>query len=594
MRKFLDINLKERSISAEEWTGDQLVKAGRYLIAKMLVEEGVATVDPLGPDNPLIFSAGPFAGTTWSNANRISIGCKSPLTGGIKEANGGGTLAYAMGRIGVCGFVLRDQSEDWVVMHFDKKGNLTYKDASPYLGKDNFEVADMLHAEYGKKCSLAITGPVGEYLGLLGGIAISDNDLRPSRLAARGGVGAVMGSKKVKAIVIELAKMPPLLDKKKTLNAVKQYANWVREDHAIQTVYNPIGTMAMGDFTNHVGGMPTNNFTLGSQPLNTEGQFQMGGEYVRDLNNSRGGKHSHACMPGCLIQCSNVYYDADGKEMTSPVEYETLALLGTNCGLTHPDNLGRMNHYCNELGVDTIETGAMIAVLMDSGLAEFGDVEFMEHVFQAMLKGTDEGKLWAQGTYAVGNHYGNHRIPTVKKQAISAYDPRVIEVTGVSMMVSAQGADHTTGNMAKAATFDKGTEDVLKLSLEAQIAAAAVDSIGLCIFGRSVTNIQLKMVTDAMHNAVGSDVGPMFFTELGRETLALERQFNIAAGFTEEDDNLPQFFYDEPLKPTNRTARFTASDVHDMYKYIDEVGTAGVPDEYGRVSAYNTFAAQAS
>ena len=585
MRQFLDINLKERTISAEEWEGEQLVKAGRYLIAKMLVDEGVATVDPLGPDNPLIFSAGPFAGTTFSNANRISIGCKSPLTGGIKEANGGGTFAYAMGRIGVAGFVLRDQCDDWTIMHFDKKGNLTYKDASPYLGKDNFTVAKMLHAEYGKKISLAITGPVGEYLGLLGGIAISDNDNRPSRLAARGGVGAVMGSKKVKAIVIEVSRMPPLMDKKKTLGAVRQYAAWVQEDHAIQTVYNPIGTMAMGDFTNHVGGMPTNNFTSGSQPLNAEGQFQMGGEYVRDLNNSRGGKHTHACMPGCLIQCSNVYYGEDGKEMTSPVEYETLSLLGTNCGLTHPDNLGRMNHYCNMLGVDTIETGATIAVLMDSGLAPFGDVNFMEHVFQSMLKGTDEGKLWAQGTYRVGKHYGNHRIPTIKKQAISAYDPRVIEVTGVSMMVSAQGADHTAGNVAKAATFDKGTVDVLKLSLEAQIAAAAVDSIGMCIFGRSVTNVQLEAVAGAMSAAIGGDIKPTFFHEVGRETLALEREFNIAAGFTEADDNLPQFFYDEPLNPTNRTARFNAADVHNMYDIIDQVGTAGVPDEYGRVTA---------
>ncbi|MEM7112748.1 MAG: aldehyde ferredoxin oxidoreductase C-terminal domain-containing protein [Chloroflexota bacterium] len=585
MRKYLHLNLNDQTITTEEWEGEQLVKAGRYLIAKMLVEANLATVDPLGPDNPLIFSAGPFAGTTWSNANRISVGCKSPLTGGVKEANGGGTFAYAMGRIGLCGFTLHGQSDEWVVIHFRKDGSISYDDASPYMGKKNFEAAEMLHAKYGKKVSLGLCGPVGEYQGLLAGISFSDNDNRPSRLAARGGVGAVMGSKKVKAIVIDVHRMPSLMDRKKTLRAVKTYAGWVREDNAIQNTYNPIGTMAMGDYTNHIGGIPVNNFTLGTQVDDNKETFKMGGQFIRDLNVSRGGDHTHACMPGCLIQCSNVYADADGNEVTSPVEYETLALLGTNCGLTHPDNLAVMNQHCNELGVDTIETGAMIAVLMDSGLANFGDVDFMEHVFQELLAGSEKGKLWAQGTYRVGKHYGIHRIPTVKKQAISAYDPRVIEITGLSMMVSAQGADHTAGNVPRYASRDKDLAELVERSLESQIASAAADSIGLCIFGRSVTNANVDFLAEAMKNAVGAEVDPTFFHLMGRETLRLEREFNLAAGFTEADDNLPQFFYDEPLAPTNQAARFYGADVFNMYDRLDEVGTQGVPDKYGKVTA---------
>ena len=585
MRNYLEIDLKTQAITSEDWEGEKLVKAGRYLIAKMLVEEGVATVDPLGPENPLIFSAGPFAGTTFSNANRLSVGCKSPLTGGIKEANSGGTFAYAMGRINVCGFTLRGQSEDWVVIHMHKDGTITFDDASPYLGKKNFEVAEMLHAEYGKKISIGLCGPVGEYQGLLAGISFSDNDNRPSRLAARGGIGAVMGSKKVKAIVIDVHKMPELHERKKTLAAVRQYAKWVQEDNTIQTVYNPIGTMAMGDFTNHVGGIPTNNFTLGSQPLNSEGEFEMGGSFIRDLNNARGGNHSHACMPGCLIQCSNVYAGADGKEVTSPVEYETLALLGTNCGLTNPDNLAIMNHNCNELGVDTIEMGATIAVLMDSGLAKFGDVDFMQNVFDQIGAGTEDGKLWAQGTYRVGKHYGNHRIPTIKKQAISAYDPRVIEVTGISMMVSAQGADHTAGNVAKFASRDKDLPTLIEQSISAQIAAAAVDSIGLCIFGRSVTNPKIAFMAETINNALGTDVKPTFFHEVGRETLALEREFNRLAGFTTEDDDLPQFFYDEALPPTAQTARFKGDDLSHLYDIVDQYGPSSIPEEYAHVVA---------
>lgn len=585
MRKYLHINLNDRTINSDEWTGEDLVKAGRHLIAKTLVEQNVATVDSLGPDNPLIFSAGPFAGTNFSNANRISVGCKSPLTGGIKEANGGGTFAYAMGRIEVAGFTLEGQSDDWVVIHMHKDGSITFDDAAPYLGKKNFEAAEMLHAKYGKKISIALCGPVGEYQGLLAGISFSDNDNRPSRLAARGGVGAVMGSKKVKAVVIDLHKMPKLHDRKKTLSGVRSYAKKLQADPTVTNFFQPIGTMGMADYTNHIGGIPTNNFTMGTQVNDDDGVFKMGGSYIAELNNSRGGQQTHACMPGCLIQCSNVYADADGNEVTSPVEYETLALLGTNCGLTDPDDLAVMNQHCNEMGVDTIETGAMIAVLMDAGLAQFGDVDFMNKVFDELHKGTENGRLWAEGTYRVGKHYGIHRIPTIKKQAISAYDPRVIEVTGISMQTSAQGADHTAGNVPRFKSRDKEAAPLMDASLEAQIASAATDSLGLCIFGRSVTNPNVDFLANAINDALGTELDPTFFHKIGREVLDLEREFNIAAGFTETDDDLPEFFYDEPLRPTNQTARFRGTDVFDIYGRMDGVNAQGIPEQYGSVQA---------
>lgn len=583
MRNYLHIHLNDQTVTRQPMEGEELVMAGRYLIAKTLVESGAATVDPLGPDNPLIFSAGPFAGTTFSNANRLSVGCKSPLTGGIKEANAGGTLAYGMGRIEVAGFTLHGQSDEWVVLHFDKEGQLTFDDATPFLGKNNTETAELLYETYGKKIAFALCGPVGEYQGLLAGITISDSDGRPSRLAARGGVGAVMGSKKVKAIVIELHKMPNLHDRKKTLESVRTYAKWIQEDPAIQNSYAPIGTMAMADYTNHIGGIPVNNFTLGAQVNDSEETFRMGGTYITELNNSRGGNHTHACMPGCTIQCSNVYVDAEGKEITSPVEYETLALLGTNCGLRDPDHLAEMNQYCNELGIDTIETGAMIAVLMDAGLAEFGDLDFMRRVFLELKAGSEDGRLWAQGTARVGEHYGIHRVPCIKKQAISAYDPRVIEVTGISMMTTAQGADHTAGNVPRLDSRSKNVDELKKLSLEAQIGCAAVDSLGICIFGRTVTNPNVAFLANAVNAAVGTELDPGFFQRIGRATLRLEREFNLAAGFTEEDDNLPDFFYDEPLPPSGMVARFHAPEVHEIYDLLDEVGVQGVPGEYGRV-----------
>lgn len=583
-RTYLHINLKDQTTEAEELMGEALVKSGRFLIAKTLVENDVATVDPLGPKNPLIFSAGPFAGTSFSNANRVSIGCKSPLTGGIKEANAGGTLAYAMGRLGIAGFTLHNQSDEWVVLHFNKNGELIFEDATPYLDKKNSETADLLYKRYGQKISFALCGPVGEYLGLLAGITISDSDGRASRLAARGGVGAVLGSKKVKAIVLEMASMPQLHDRKKTFSAVRTYAQWIQEDSSIQNTYNPIGTMAMADYTNHIGGIPVNNFTLGAQVNDTDETFTMGGDYIAALNNSRGGKHTHACMPGCTIQCSNVYVNANGQEITSPVEYETLALLGTNCGLSNPDDLAEMNQNCNELGIDTIETGATIAVLMDAGLASFGDTDFMRKVFAELEAGTENGRLWAQGTARVGEHYGIQRVPVIKKQAISAYDPRVIEVTGITMMATAQGADHTAGNVPKMASRDKDLPELAHASLEAQIGAAAADSLGLCIFGRTVTNPNVDFLADAINAALGTELKPTFFQQIGRDVLRLERVFNEAAGFTSADDELPAFFYEEPLAPTQQTARFHGDDVHDIYEQLDEVGVQGVPAEYGRIA----------
>ncbi|MBC8269747.1 MAG: aldehyde ferredoxin oxidoreductase, partial [Rhodospirillaceae bacterium] len=209
MRKYLNIQLADRSHQTTELNGEDIARAGRYLIAKTLLAEGIATVDPLSADNPLMFSAGPFAGTNMSNGNRLSVGCKSPLTGGIKESNVGGTFAVALGHMELAGFTLHGVSDDWLVIHFARDGSINFDDASPYMGKGNFEAAALLHEKYGKKVSLGVCGPVGEYQGLIAGISFSDRENRPVRLAGRGGVGAVMGSKKVKALVVDMGRRPP-------------------------------------------------------------------------------------------------------------------------------------------------------------------------------------------------------------------------------------------------------------------------------------------------------------------------------------------------------------------------------------------------
>ena len=553
MRKYLHINLRDLSVTEESLEGEQIARAGRYLIAKSLLECGAYRVDPLSPENPLIFSVGPFAGSNFSNANRTSVGCRSPLTGGVKEANGGGSFGVALGHQGIAGFTLHQASKDWVVIHFRKDGSIHFDSAEPYLGKGNFEAARLLHEQYGDKVSLALCGPVGEYQGLIAGVAFSDVDNRPSRLAARGGVGAVMGSKKVKAIVVDLHRMPIFHDRKKVIQAVRTYADWMKEDAFIDG-FRTKGTAMMADFTNHIGGLPVNNFTGGRQVDTGTEIFKMGAEFINRRNQERGGEITHACMPGCLIQCSNVYADADGKEVVSPVEYETICLMGTNLGITEPDDLAQMNYLANDLGVDSIETGATLGLLLEAGMAEFGDVGFLRSALEEIRRGTDRGRRWAEGTARVGEHLGLHRVPVIKKQAISAYDPRVIEVTGISMMLSAQGADHTVGNVPAYDCKDKDAKELVAVSLDTQVLVAATDSLGLCLFGRSVTNSHQAFIIDAIEAATGAKLGGDFMVRLGRETLRLEAEFNRAAGFTGAGDGVAGVFFRMTLchRPTRR------------------------------------------
>lgn len=553
MRTYLHINLSDQSVEKETFDGEAMIKCGRYFIAKTLLEKGVATVDPLSPENPLIFSAGPFAGTNFSNANRLSVGCKSPLTGGIKEANSGGTFAFALGQLEMAGLTLYGASDEWVIIRITKDGEIAYEPADEIMGKGNHEAAALLFEKYGEKVSLALCGPVGEYQGLLAGIAFTDPEGNPDRLAARGGVGAVMGSKKVKAIVIDRHKMPQFVDRKKVMKAVKEYGSLLKADPVIKTL-SDLGTANMADITNYMGGLPVRNFTSGQLVDTNVETLKMGGAFIREQNIARGGKTTHACMPGCMIQCSNEYADEDGNKIVTPLEYETICLLGTNLGITNPDHVAELNNIANDLGIDTIETGATLGILLDMGKAEFADMEFLKSQLDDIRIGNENGRLLAQGTWRVGQHYGFHRLPVIKKQAISAYDPRVSEVTGLTMMLTAQGADHTAGNVPTYRCEGHTTKELVEVSLESQLSVAVADSLGLCVFGRSVTTQHYPLILNALNDGMGTNYDQSFLEQLAQDTLDLEDAFNKAAGFTEADDELPKFFYDEALPPSNKKA----------------------------------------
>ena len=346
------------------------------------------------------------------------------------------------------------------------------------------------------------------------------------------------------------------------MQGVKEYTAKLRVDEKVISM-GEYGTALVADVMNGMGGLPTRNFSSGRLVDASKERMRMGGDFIREQNMERGGVPTHACMPGCMIKCSNIYAGKDGEEIVSPLEYETIGLLGTNCGITDPDDVARLNMTANDLGIDTIELGATLAVLMDAGEAEFGDVPFMERALEDIRTGTERGRLLAQGTARVAEHYQVRRAPVIKKQAISAYDPRVIEVTGISMMSTAQGADHTTGNIPTHECDGQTTEQLVAESMNVQVLCAAADSVGLCLFGRTVTNINLDLVMGAVNNAIGTDLAPDFYKQIGVETLRFEEAFNRDAGFDEADDELPDFFYDEALEPTGKTARHHAAEVRE-------------------------------
>ncbi|MEJ5336599.1 MAG: aldehyde ferredoxin oxidoreductase C-terminal domain-containing protein [Thermus sp.] len=563
MRRSLRLDLKERKAFWQEVPLEEAAFGGRYRTAKLLMEREAYRFDPLSPENPLVFAVGPLAGTSFSNANRTSVGTRSPLTLGIKEANGGGTFGYALGQLGLSYLVLEGQAPEWTVLRLTREGEVFFEPAEGLLGLGNYEAARRLFSAYGQKIAFALLGPVGEYGGLLSGIAFSDVDGRPSRLAARGGVGAVMASKRVKAIVVEVAGRPLVQDKPKATEALRRYAALLRQDPLVMQFYNAIGTMGMADFQNAFGGLPVRNFREGR--LAPPEAFRMGGQYIAPLNKARGGKHTHACMPGCVIQCSNVIVDEKGEEIVSPLEYETIGLLGTNCGLNDPDQVAHLNRLANDLGIDTIEAGATLALLLEKGEAPWGDYAFLRKKLEALYTPTEEARFLAQGTARVGEALGLKRVPVIKRQAISAYDPRVVEATGVTMMVTAQGADHTAGNAPRLETRAMPVEEILLASHQAQVNAAANDSLGLCVFGGSVTNKNQDLVREAIFGVLGVELPGDYWTRLGEEVLRLEHRFNHLAGFTHEDDRLPAFFYEEPLPPKGYTARFRPEDLAPLY-----------------------------
>lgn len=567
--KIWRIDTRTRTLSIEDVPESWQWLGGRGLIARILLDEIDPRCAPMGSGNKLLFVPGLLVGHRLSSCDRISVGGKSPLTGGVKEANAGGSTGLQLVYLGIKALILEGKPEDdlgWWVLHISASG-AKFIPADDLVGLGVYAAAPRLLERFGPKCAIALIGPGGE-MGLYGaGIQNLDKDGIPSRIAARGGLGAVMGSKRIKAIVIDAAEgnKPPISDLAAFREAQKDFNKALMAHPQIKS-YTDYGTAAMTNLTNTLGAIPTRNFSAGQ----FEAAEEISGDYMRQLLLTRGGASdtSHACMAGCTIRCSNVYGDENGEVIVSPLEYETIGLMGSNLGIETLDEIARLSWEVNDLGLDSIEIGAALGIAVEAGLMSFGDPARAMELIGEIRAGTHLGRVLGNGPASMGRAFAIERVPVVKGQAISAYDPRVIKGTGVTYATSPQGADHTAGLTVRAKVDHHDPTIQAELSRKAQLSMAGYDTLGACVFagfGFAATPLTIRALLQARY---GIDFPDNVLQELGRETIRLEKEFNRRAGFTPDDDRLPKWMTEEPLPPHNTV--FDVSE-HDLDHIFDDL-----------------------
>ncbi len=545
------VDVNTQTISTEPVPESWQTLAGRALIPRILLDEIPATCEPLGPFNKLLFTPGLLVGQMLSSCDRISVGAKSPLTGGVKEANAGGTTGLKLVQMGMKALIIEGvpDSKGWWTLYLNKDGG-RFEPADDLAGLGIDESGAKLREKYGEKVAISLIGPAGEMLLASAGIQNLDKDGFPTRIAARGGLGAVMGSKRLKAIVFDAegCSSPPLADPDLYKDAKNRFMKSLLA-HPQTKVYTDYGTLAVAELAQGFGAVPVRNFSAGQ----FEHLEKINGDTMRDTILERGGEGdtSHACMPGCVIRSSNCFPNPKGEKMVSPLEYETIGLIGPNLDIDSLDTIAELNQEMNDLGVDTIEIGAALGVAVEAGLMEFGDGDRAMELLKEIRQGTPLGRIIGQGAATVGKVFGVLRVPAVKGQAISAYDPRALKGTGITYATSPQGADHTCGLTIRAKVDHLNPMGQKEISLGAQINMAGFDTLGACVFAGFGYSTAPGAIRDLVKGQLGLDLGEEPLKVLGLETLKLEREFNQAAGFTAADDRLPEWMTIEPLAPTN-------------------------------------------
>ena len=514
------------------WSVDEIDEAtyrqrpgGRALIAHYLLREVPPGIDPLSPDNVLVFAMGVLTGTPLSGASRHSVGAKSPLTGGFGEAEVGGFWGAELKRAGWDGIVVTGAAKTPVYL-FIKDDEVEIRDAAHLWGKEILETEETLKTEVGERLArVCEIGPAGENLSRMAGIV---NDFKD--IAGRNGLGAVMGSKKLKAIVVKGSKNLPLADAAKVKEIGRWIADTLQENH---WAFHNFGTgMGLDGYTK-VGGMAVRNFEGGA--------FEQAADVSAEALVEKGYRIKMEACWACSVRCKKVVkleepYRIDPKY--GGPEFESTAALGPDCGVGDLAAISKANERCNALGLDTISAGATIAWVMDlrkRGIApdanfdgvpaEFGSAKAMLAGVEAIAHRRGLGDVLAEGSQRASETLGGAEyLVTVKGQELAMHDPRQRTEYGrqvrVSYATSPSGADHMNGNLPS---------------------RAMRNVVGMCFFLRYDDARMLEIV-----NAVtGWGLSAEELMEIAERGLTLARLFNLREGFGAADDRLPE----QAMKP---------------------------------------------
>ena len=527
------VDLLTGKITKEDVPKEYLSLGGRGLTSTILSKEVDPKCDPLGPQNKLVIAPGLFGGTTIPSSGRISIGAKSPLTGGIKESNVGGITGQMLAKHDIKAIIIENCSNSAVKYLEISDDGIFLRDFDYDIYMGNYELTEVLQQKFNNELGILSVGPAGMRKMLSAAIAASDNEKKPTRHAARGGIGVVMGSKGLKAIVIHPSRKPSPKPTQTLKEAVKDFTKAIQANPAAQALH-AFGTAVVVETACVLGSFPTHSFTRGS----FDKWQNITGAKIVELQGQRNGKWSQRCMPGCAVACSNVFNDKDGNYVTSGLEYETLCLLGSNLDIDDIDTIAKLERACDDIGVDTIEVGGTIGVAMDEGKISYGDGDKVLGLIYEIGRGTKEGSLYGNGVVHIGKEIGAKRIPATMGQGHPAHDPRTFNGTGVTYCTSPMGADHTAGLV-----FNPEKKGAVELSRETQIHAMLCDTLGLCTFVSLPTEEILK-IYNAFSNV---EMSAEEIRKWALSLLRMEAGFNTKAGVPPIEERCSRIFREEKL-----------------------------------------------
>ncbi|RJQ65542.1 MAG: iron-containing alcohol dehydrogenase [Desulfobacteraceae bacterium] len=561
--KLLRVDMSDKTIELQDLPKEWEYLGGSALTAKIMQREVPPDCDPLGPSNHFILAGGPLAGTQAPQLGRVSVGAKSPLTLGIKEANSGGPAAQMLDRLGIRAIVVQGApAEKELYSLFISKHTTALLPADAFRGLKNYALVEKLQQTYGNKIAVICTGIAGERLYRGASVSLTDMYGDPSRNAARGGLGAVMGAKGLKAIIIDDALAGPvgLHDADAFRQTVRAWVQVLRHDVGC-SLFSRFGTpFAVNNSAGH-GSLPANNYRSGRP----EEFIAVNGDSIQKILFERGGK-MHGCMPGCFVRCSISYPDKNGRRICSAYEYETIGLLGTNLRITDNDAIARLKFMCDDLGIDAIEAGSSLGLAAEAGKMRMGDWQSAAGLLEEVEKETPLGAAIGNGVMATAKLLGIERVPAYKGQAFPAHDPRSAKGTGVTYFSSPMGADHTAG-----LTYSQPSkkENQAHYSLRTQIQSATCDAFGYCLNAVPAKASIYAFLAGLMNARFGLRMTADEVMEVGKQTLRDQLAFNEGAEFDRLDDPGAAFVRREPIAPSGQVFDVEVAEVAGIWKKLD-------------------------